>query len=123
MYASAAIPPEGRSSRLDTSSPAGEKYVEDSSSNLVFTYARNPKRLPADHSPVDAHPTVLMMGAEGTGLRPSLLNIAHYNVGIRAGRVDEVGVDSLNVSVAASLLCFEFLKKPKPVRKPGDFLF
>jgi 21S rRNA (GM2251-2'-O)-methyltransferase len=55
-----------------------------------------------------------MMGAEGTGLRTGLLNQAHYNVGIRHGRdVDEIGVDSLNVSVAASLLCYKMLQKPK----------
>jgi 21S rRNA (GM2251-2'-O)-methyltransferase len=69
------------------------------------------------------HPTILMMGAEGTGLRPSLLNAAHYKVGIRAGREDEIGLDSLNVSVAASLLCYEFLKKPLFKKKPNEWLF
>lgn len=65
-----------------------------------------------------------MMGAEGAGLRSGLLNQAHYKVGIRHGReTDEVGVDSLNVSVAASLLCYEMLQKPQTVRKPGDWLF
>jgi 21S rRNA (GM2251-2'-O)-methyltransferase len=65
-----------------------------------------------------------MMGAEGEGLRGSLLNQAHFKVGIRAGREkDEVGVDSLNVSVAASLLCYEILQKPRVVRKPGELLF
>lgn len=67
-----------------------------------------------------------MMGAEGTGLRDSLLNLAHYKVGIRHGReVDEVGVDSLNVSVAASLLCNEMLQKPRkaPTVNPEQVLF
>jgi 21S rRNA (GM2251-2'-O)-methyltransferase len=66
-----------------------------------------------------------MMGAEGEGLRSSLLSQANYKVGIRGGRkVDEIGVDSLNVSVAASLLCYEFLQRPKDVRKkPGERLF
>ena len=67
-----------------------------------------------------------MMGAESTGLRSGLLNLAHYNVGIRHGRdVDEVGVDSLNVSVAASLLCYEMLQRPKstPAPKAEDALF
>jgi 21S rRNA (GM2251-2'-O)-methyltransferase len=55
-----------------------------------------------------------MMGAEATGLRSGLLNVAHYNIGIRHSRdVDDVGVDSLNVSVAASLLCYKMLQKPK----------
>lgn len=100
-----------------------EKSVDDSS-NVVFTYARSPKRVPSPHHPVATHPTILMMGAEGAGLRSSLINHAHYKVGIVAGRQDEIGVDSLNVSVAASLLCFEFLKKPpSQPRKSGELLF
>lgn len=66
-----------------------------------------------------------MMGAEGTGLRSSLLNLAHYKVGIPQGREqNEAGVDSLNVSVAASLLCYEMLQRPQPtLARPGDALF
>jgi 21S rRNA (GM2251-2'-O)-methyltransferase len=95
-------------------------------SKVVYTIARSTKRLPADHSPVAEHPTILMMGAEGTGLKTSLLNLAHYKVGIPHGReVNEVGVDSLNVSVAASILCYEMLQKPKsqPKRDAEDILF
>jgi 21S rRNA (GM2251-2'-O)-methyltransferase len=63
-----------------------------------------------------------MMGAESSGLRASLLNQAHYKVGIRAGRDGrKIGLDSLNVSVAASLLCYEFMKKPE--KKSGGLLF
>jgi 21S rRNA (GM2251-2'-O)-methyltransferase len=92
---------------------------------VIYTVARSSKRLEAEHSPAAEHPTILMMGAEGTGLKSSLLNIAHYKVGIRHGRdVDEVGVDSLNVSVAASLLCFDMLKKKKVVeRDPENVVF
>jgi 21S rRNA (GM2251-2'-O)-methyltransferase len=99
---------------------------DDPSSNIVYTFARSSKRLPVDHCPVADHPTILMMGSEGTGLRDSLLNLAHYKVGIRHGReVDEVGIDSLNVSAAASLLCYEMLQKPiaKPAVKPEEVLF
>ncbi|KAF2649824.1 hypothetical protein K491DRAFT_609999 [Lophiostoma macrostomum CBS 122681] len=123
IYASDAIPPNEQPTTSTVSSEAAQKDV-DTSSKLVFTYARSAKRIPADHCPLDVHPTILMMGAEGEGLRGSLLNQAHFKVGIRAGREkDEVGVDSLNVSVAASLLCYEFLQKPKVVRKPGELLF
>ena len=84
------------------------------SGKVVYTIARSTKRLPADHSPVAEHPTIIMMGAEGTGLRTSLMNLAHYKVGIPHNRgVNEIGVDSLNVSVAASLLCYDMLQIPK----------
>ncbi|KAJ4993804.1 rRNA methyltransferase 1, mitochondrial [Stagonosporopsis vannaccii] len=96
----------------------------DAESAIVYTLARSTTRLP-DHSPVAQHPTILMLGAEGTGLKPSLLNMAHYKVGIKHGRdVDEVGVDSLNVSVAAGILCLDMLKKSKLVeRDPENIVF
>ncbi|KAH7083424.1 RNA methyltransferase [Paraphoma chrysanthemicola] len=100
--------------------------TEEATSDVVYTFARSTKRLPADHSPVADHPTILMMGGEGAGLRTGLLNLAHYNVGIRHGRdVDEIGVDSLNVSVAASILCYEMLQKPKsrPTPPAEEVLF
>lgn len=122
VYASDAIPPaEQRPHSISTTSEAS---LADFASSIIYTYAKNPKRLAAEHCPVENHPTILMMGAEGTGLRSSLLNMAHYKVGIRHGRdVDEVGVDSLNVSVAASLLCYEMLQKPKPRRSAGELMF
>jgi 21S rRNA (GM2251-2'-O)-methyltransferase len=115
------------SSSLDPAAAANDTPTQDDSAvaAVVYTFARSPKRLPAGHSPVAEHPTILMMGAEGSGLRTSLLNLAHYKVGIQQGRAtDEVGVDSLNVSVAASLLCFEALKKPvERVRDEAEVLF
>ncbi|KAF2830730.1 alpha/beta knot [Ophiobolus disseminans] len=117
IYASDAVP---------TPSSVTPEVQADTHSNVVYSFARSTKRLPADHCPVADHPTILMMGAEGTGLRGSLLNLAHYNVGITHGReADEVGVDSLNVSVAASLLCYGMLQKPKQTSQPKaeDALF
>ena len=101
-----------------------EAEAEENTSDIVYTLARSSKTL-QDHSPVIEHPTILMMGAEGTGLKTSLLNIAHYKVGIKHGReVDEVGVDSLNVSVAAGLLCHDMLKRKKVVeRDPENVVF
>lgn len=117
IYASDAIPP----ARQPSIAPESKG---DGASSVLYTFTKSVRRLPADHCPVDSHPTILMMGAEGTGLKNSLLNLAHYKVGIRHGRdVDEIGVDSLNVSVAASLLCYEMLKKPSVVTKPEDALF
>ncbi|CAO2655962.1 Nn.00g047650.m01.CDS01 [Neocucurbitaria sp. VM-36] len=120
IYASDAIPP------VPSISVSAADSQDDGASKVVYTIARSAKRLSADHCPVAEHPTILMMGAEGTGLRSSLLNLAHYKVGIPHGReIDEVGVDSLNVSVAASLLCYEMLQKPKsqPIRDPEEILF
>ncbi|KAF2130238.1 alpha/beta knot [Dothidotthia symphoricarpi CBS 119687] len=117
IYASDAVPPAQQPSGTSESD-------DDGASNVMYTFAKSVKRLPVDHCPVDNHPTILMMGAEATGLKNSLLNLAHYKVGIRHGRdVDEIGVDSLNVSVAASLLCYEMLKKPSEATKSEDALF
>jgi 21S rRNA (GM2251-2'-O)-methyltransferase len=120
IYAADTIPPAPAS----LISVEGEQEEKDS--KVVYTINKSSKRLPAEHSPVGEHPTILMLGAEGTGLKTSLLNLAHYKVGIPHGReVDEVGVDSLNVSVAASILCYEMLQRPgKTVEKaPEDILF
>ena len=123
IYASDVIPPESQQPSFSTSSPPPKPSVS-SHSNVVYTFAKSTRQMPHDHCPVAAHPTILMIGGEGTGLQTSLLNQAHYKVGIRHGReVDEVGVDSLNVSVATSLLCFEMLKRPKNQQKPSDWLF
>ncbi|KAF2193814.1 alpha/beta knot [Zopfia rhizophila CBS 207.26] len=123
IYASDAIPPGEERPVSVVASPRTQDNNEDTASDVIYTFARSTKRV-ADHYPVASHPTILMMGAEGTGLRTSLINQAHYKVGIRARRdVEEIGVDSLNVSVAASLLCYEFLKKPKQQHTPGDRLF
>lgn len=122
LYASDAVPPEQQRPVLD-SSPR-ESDSGDFSSRIVYSYARSPRRLPVDFSPVASNPTMLMMGAEGTGLTPTCLNHAHFKVGLRGGReVDEIGVDSLNVSVASGLLCYEMLQKPSAQRRPGDLLF
>lgn len=108
IYASDAIPPETSTSATKTDDLAAEL------GRIVYAVAKSSKRLSANHCPVEEHPTILMMGAEGTGLKKSLLDLAHYMVGIPHGREgDEIGVDSLNVSVAASLLCFEMLQRPQ----------
>ena len=94
------------------------------SGKVVYTIARSTKRLPADYSPVAEHPTIVMMGAEGTGLKAGLLNLAHYKVGIPLShRAKEIGVDSLNVSVASSILCYDMLQKPKEQANSVTHLF
>ncbi|KAL1801571.1 hypothetical protein ACET3X_001913 [Alternaria dauci] len=117
-YASDAVPPVLASNARPVEAPT-DKVV------YSFRQTRVRERLPADHSPVAEHPTILMLGAEGTGLSARLLNWARYKVGIPHRREsNELGVDSLNVSVAASILCYEMLHKPKaPEREPENVIF
>jgi 21S rRNA (GM2251-2'-O)-methyltransferase len=52
-----------------------------------------------------------MLGSEGTGLSRWLSKKAEFTVGLKSSKdIDEVGVESLNVSVAAALLAAEFLR-------------
>lgn len=62
-------------------------------------------------NPLKQHPCVLILGGEGEGLRPDIQRKASFHVGIEGQRVGQGRVDSLNVSVAAGLLCEAFLRK------------
>ena len=55
---------------------------------------------------------MLIFGSEGEGLRWKIQEKADLGVGIEGQRRGQSGVDSLNVSVAAGLLCEAFLRKP-----------
>lgn len=73
-------------------------------------------------SSLAADPVILMLGAEGEGLRENLRNKAHVDVSIprplaeSPGAVD-VGVDSMNVGVAAGVLIDAFMRQPQEVRE------
>ncbi|KAF2485331.1 hypothetical protein BDY17DRAFT_293383 [Neohortaea acidophila] len=71
----------------------------------------------ASSSPLLHHPCILILGAEGEGLRENLKRRADAFVsiegGLSAGDGLDVGIDSLNVSAAASVLLESFLRKPK----------
>ena len=115
IYASDAVPRALPVASLNTESGDLE------SGKVIYTIARSTKRLPVDYCPVAEHPTIVMMGAEGTGLKASLLSLAHYKVGIPLSRrANEIGVDSLNVGVAASILCYDMLQKPKTQTNPAN---
>ncbi|OTA26896.1 hypothetical protein BTJ68_12462 [Hortaea werneckii EXF-2000] len=67
-------------------------------------------------SPLARAPVILMLGAEGEGLRNNLTSKADHLISIEAEEkmnwdVD-VGVDSLNVGVAAGVLIEAFMRKP-----------
>lgn len=78
----------------------------------------------ATASPLVDHPCILMLGAEGEGLRENLKNRANAFVSISRGQQlndsPDVGVDSMNVSVAAGVLLESFLRKPEGAPEKRD---
>lgn len=60
--------------------------------------------------PLSQDPCILMLGSEGEGLRANLRSKADVDLSIR-GRGQSHNVDSLNVSVAAGILCDAFLRR------------
>lgn len=60
-------------------------------------------------NPLENDPVILMLGSEGEGLRWGLRSKADVEVAIP--RHNGGGVDSLNVSVAAGILCHAFLRR------------
>ncbi|KAI4145891.1 MAG: hypothetical protein LQ341_002238 [Variospora aurantia] len=67
--------------------------------------------------PTQEHACVMMLGSEGEGLRWNMQKKAEYLLGIEAQRAGSGELDSLNVSVAAALLCQAFLRKPVAAEK------
>ncbi|CAD0024505.1 unnamed protein product [Aureobasidium pullulans] len=67
-------------------------------------------------SPLSRGPSILMIGAEGEGLRANLATKADANVGIRGVKPAipelDVGVDSLNVGSSVAVLLEAFMRKP-----------
>lgn len=62
-----------------------------------------------------------MLGAEGEGLRPNLRKKANFDVGIEGHRLRHSGLDSLNVSVAAGVLCQAFLRQAATSESAASF--
>ncbi|KAF4950899.1 hypothetical protein FGADI_7873 [Fusarium gaditjirri] len=65
-------------------------------------------------SPLNEHPCLLILGNEGYGLSKSIKVAADYELSVPRF-VQRSCVDSLNVSVAAGLLCHSFVKEPVAV--------
>ena len=61
---------------------------------------------------IQDQPCLLILGGEGEGLHWDIRRKADFDVGINGPRIGQSNVDSLNVSVAAGLLCEAFLRKP-----------
>lgn len=62
--------------------------------------------------PLSQDPCILMLGGEGEGLRANLRSKADVDLSIRGRGPSHV--DSLNVSVAAGILCDAFLRRSQP---------
>ena len=58
--------------------------------------------------PLLSHPCVLMLGNEGTGLSPVLQRKANFLLSFSGDQSRLGGIDSLNVGVAAGVLCDAF---------------
>ncbi|KAH6674366.1 RNA methyltransferas-like protein [Halenospora varia] len=80
-----------------------------------------PKKVSTDSlgDPLSHDPCILMLGSEGEGLRSNLRSKADVEVFI-PGRGRRFNVDSLNVSVAAGILCNSFLSRSKTARVISD---
>ncbi|KAF5683088.1 PET56-rRNA (guanosine-2'-O-)-methyltransferase [Fusarium circinatum] len=65
-------------------------------------------------SPLNEHPCLLVLGNEGYGLSKAIKVAADYELSVPRF-VQGSCVDSLNVSVAAGLLCHSFVKEPVTV--------
>ena len=110
---------------LSVSDPG--KFVEQSQENGWRFYAAvapntHMKRQQYSSSralamPAKNGPCVLMVGGEGEGLRSFLQTKADSLVGIEGDRLGRGGVDSLNVSVAAGILCDAFSQSSDNVVK------
>lgn len=75
---------------------------------------RRPSSMAELDGQLDNGPCVLLVGGEGEGITPTLQRRADTLVGIEGARSTRDGVDSLNVSVAAALLCQSFLRDARP---------
>ncbi|KAF2231694.1 hypothetical protein EV356DRAFT_506512 [Viridothelium virens] len=71
-------------------------------------------------NPTLRYPSLLVLGGEQEGLSRRVLNKCHVEVCIESARNrNDIGVDSLNVSVAAGLLVQRFVARPKGAVRVG----
>ena len=77
-----------------------------------------PPAISADdmQDPLSEDPCILMLGGEGAGLRANLRSKADVELSIR-GSGPSQNLDSLNVGVAAGILCSAFLRRSQAKRR------
>lgn len=71
---------------------------------------------PLSRTPLTDRPCILIIGSEGQGLYRDVQSAAANIISIKGQREGEAGVDSLNVAVAAGILCQSFLRKPSTLK-------
>ncbi|KAG5981096.1 hypothetical protein E4U55_003310 [Claviceps digitariae] len=69
--------------------------------------------------PLDQHPCILVLGNEGHGLPRQIKVATEFELSVPKF-VQDSSVDSLNVSVAAGLLCHSFVKEESATRPVGE---
>ncbi|KAL9585581.1 MAG: hypothetical protein Q9212_001441 [Teloschistes hypoglaucus] len=107
---------------IDISQENGWRFyaaVSPSSSGLVKAPGRPYFSTSTLGAAAEKHPCVLILGSEGEGLKWNIQKKADYLVGIEAARTGYGELDSLNVSVAAGLLCDAFLRDPSVISSKG----
>ncbi|KAJ4143871.1 hypothetical protein NW765_001020 [Fusarium oxysporum] len=92
----------------DPVAPPDRKLVRKHGSKFVSTDTIEAQ------SPLNEHPCLLILGNEGYGLSKPIKVAADYELSVPRF-VQGSCVDSLNVSVAAGLLCHSFVKEPVTV--------
>lgn len=102
----AAVPPPVK--RGTRRAASGVDDEQNASQQQIRHVTADQLLAPSGVSPLDEAPCILLLGSEGTGLSRALRREADCEVSI-PNRSATAVVDSLNVSVAAALLCQAFL--------------
>jgi 21S rRNA (GM2251-2'-O)-methyltransferase len=106
---------------LETSKKAGwASYVAVAPTSSKGSRQQSTPEDIAEEDPLSEKPCILVMGNEGEGLSRRITSKANHQVTImREASSSASSVDSLNVSVAAALLCDAFTKGAR--RMPSSF--
>jgi 21S rRNA (GM2251-2'-O)-methyltransferase len=95
----------------ETESPRNGNIGKKRPGVTVWLASKRAQSHDESDSSVGNHPLILVVGGEEVGLRENIRKRAHYFVSIRPSiDVSGVGVDSLNVSTAAALVCSHILE-------------
>jgi 21S rRNA (GM2251-2'-O)-methyltransferase len=93
----AQVPPRSTTHKASSSSSSHSNAPSITTDDLLLS------------NPLDRDPCILMLGNEGEGLRWNLRSKADVEIAIAGSGAHRGGVDSLNVSVAAGILCHAFV--------------